>query len=76
MANLPKRLREQIRLYEAEGFTIKEVERASKHYRVTFNEFPTPQFLTANNTDWRGYRNNTTRFKRLRDAHQATKEAA
>lgn len=61
----PKLLREQLRLYEREGFTVEAVERASKHYKVKFHQLPTPQFLTANNTDWRSYRNNISRMKRL-----------
>lgn len=62
---LPRRLREQFKMYERAGFTVKEVERASRHYRVVFHEFTQPQFLTANETDARAYKNNVTRFRRL-----------
>jgi hypothetical protein len=62
---VPRLLREQFILYERAGFTVKSVSRASRHYRVEFKEFPDPQFLTANQTDPRSYKNNVARFKRL-----------
>lgn len=60
-----KLLRDQLRLYEREGFTVEAIERASRHYKVKFQQVKEPQFLTANNTDWRAYRNNICRLKRL-----------
>lgn len=67
---VPRVLREQLSIYERAGFTLKSVGRASKHYRVEFNEFPEVQFLTSNTTDIRSYKNNVARFKRLASAHQ------
>lgn len=64
-AAIPRLLREQFILYERAGFTVRSVSRASRHYRVEFNEFPDVQFLTANQTDPRSYKNNVARFKRL-----------
>jgi hypothetical protein len=69
-ARVPRLLREQFILYERAGFTVKSVVRASRHYRVEFNEFPETQFLTANQTDSRSYKNNVARFKRLASANQ------
>lgn len=67
---IPRLLREQFLLYERAGFTVKSFVRASRHYRVEFDQFPDPQFLTANQTDPRSYKNNVARFKRLASAHQ------
>ncbi len=67
---LPRLLREQFKLYERAGFTVKSVVRASRHYRVNFNEFPETQFLTASTTDPRSYKNNLALFKRLASAQQ------
>lgn len=63
--SVPKLLREQIRQYEREGFTVENISRAARHYKVKFHQFPEPQFLTANTTDFRAYKNNVARFKRL-----------
>lgn len=67
---LPRLIREQFKLYEREGFTVRTVVRAARHYRVEFNEFPEPQFLTASRTDPRSYKNNVALFKRLASAQQ------
>lgn len=67
---VPRLLREQFTLYERWGFTVKSYARAARHYKVEFNEFPDVQFLTANQTDPRSYKNNVARFKRLASAHQ------
>lgn len=56
---------EQLKLYEREGFTVKSVERATRHYRVIFNEFPVPQYLTASSVDPRAYKNNLAQYRRL-----------
>jgi hypothetical protein len=69
---LPKRLQQQLRLYQAEGFRVEEVSRASRHYKVKFLDVPTPQFLTANAVDPRAYLNNIARLKR----QSSKKEAA
>lgn len=69
-ATIPRLLREQFILYERAGFTVKSFVRASRHYRVEFHEFPDVQFLTANQTDSRSYKNNVARFKRLASAHK------
>ena len=70
MAGLPRLIREQFQLYERAGFTVKSVTRASRHYRVEFNEFPETQFLTASRTDPRSYKNNLAHFRRLASAQQ------
>lgn len=62
---LPKRLAEAFRLYEREGFTVQSVERATKHWKVKFNEFPETQFLTSNDVDGHALKNNVARFRRL-----------
>ena len=67
---VPRLLREQFILYARAGFTLKSVTRATRHYRVEFNEFPEVQFLTSNKTDTRSYKNNVARYKRLASAHQ------
>jgi len=69
---LPKRLVEAFRLYAREGFTVKACERASKHWRVHFNEFPETQFLTANQVDQHAIKNNLARFRRLAAAKEKT----
>lgn len=70
MAALPRLIREQLQLYERAGITVKSVIRASRHYKVEFNEFPETQFLTASRTDPRSYKNNLAHFKRLANAQQ------
>lgn len=73
MAAIPRLLREQFQLYERAGFTVKSVTRASRHYKVGFVQFPDHQFLTANSTDPRSYKNNVARFKRLASEYQRKK---
>lgn len=70
MSTIPNRLREQFKLYQREGFTVKAVERRSKHYRVEFNEFPQAQHVTGSSVDPRAYKNNLAHFKRLASAQQ------
>jgi hypothetical protein len=67
---LPRLIREQFKLYERAGFTVKSITRASRHYRVNFNQFPEVQYLTPNATDLRSYKNNIALFKRLGRAQQ------
>ena len=68
-AQYPKRLLEQFKLYAREGFTVKSVERATRHFKVVFNEFPQVQFLTASSVDARAYKNNVTQYRRLAKEH-------
>lgn len=64
--NYPRGLREQFKRYEAEGFHVKSVEpRAGSHFKVEFEEFSEPQFLTINMGDFRAVRNNLSRFRLL-----------
>jgi hypothetical protein len=65
----PKRLMEQFKLYARAGFTVKSVERATRHFKVVFNEFPQPQFLTASSVDQRAYKNNIANYRRLAEEH-------
>ena len=71
---LPKRLAEAFKLYERAGFTVKSVERASKHWKVKFNEFPETQFLTSNDVDQHALKNNLARYKRLAAKKGSTHE--
>jgi hypothetical protein len=64
--NIPRVLREQLKLYERHGFHAVSVEpRAGSHFKVLFAEFNEPQFLTKNTGDPRGLRNNIARFRAL-----------
>lgn len=59
-------MREQLKLYERHGFHVTSIEfRAGSHVKVTFAEFPEPQFLTKNLGDPRGALNNIARFRNL-----------
>ena len=64
--DIPKALREQVKFYERHGFHVVDVEsRAGAHMKLTFAEFPQPQFVTVSKTDWRGWKNNISNYKRL-----------
>ena len=68
---IPKMLREQIKFYERHGFHVVDVEyREGSHMKATFAEFPQPQFLTISRTDWRGWKNNIARYRRLTKEQQ------
>lgn len=65
---IPKALRKQANLYAAYGFTLVDAEpRNGSHFKVRFAEFDEPQFLSCSATDPRGWKNNVSRFKRLRE---------
>lgn len=62
---IPRVLREQVKQYERAGFHVKSVEhRAGSHFKVEFEEFPDPQFLTCNIVESHSIRNNIARFRR------------
>ena len=68
---IPKVLREQIKFYERHGFHVTDVEnRAGAHFRVTFAEFPQPQFISKNVNEPRGWKNNIARFRNLAKEQQ------
>lgn len=63
---IPRTLREQIKFYERHGFNVIDVEcREGAHFKLTFAEFPQPQFVTKNVNEQRGWKNNVSRYKRL-----------
>ena len=66
-----KRLRKQLKEYEREGFTVVNVEdRAGSHKLLTFAEFPEPQVVSDCKSDWRAFKNNIARYRRLATAHK------
>ena len=66
-----QRLRKQIKEYEREGFTVINVEdRAGSHKLITFAEFPEPQIVSDCKSDWRAFKNNIARYRRLASAHK------
>ena len=72
---IPKRMREQLKVYEREGFHATSIEmRAGSHRMVTFAEFPEPQILSDSKSDWRRERNNVAVFRKLAAAHKERTE--
>ena len=68
---VPQRLRKQLKEYESEGFHAVSVEhRSGSHKLVTFAEFSEPQILTVSKSDWRAFKNNLARFRRLAEQHK------
>lgn len=68
---IPRTLREQIKFYERHGFHVIDIEnRAGAHFKLTFAEFPQPQFVTKNVNEARGWKNNISRYKNLMKEHQ------
>lgn len=68
---VPQRLRKQLKEYEREGFHAVSIEhRSGSHKLVTFAEFPEPQIVTSCKTDWRAFKNNISRFRRLAEQHK------
>jgi hypothetical protein len=62
----PKAIRCQLKHYEAHGYTPVEAKpRAGSHWLVRFAEFTQPQIVTACKTDWRGWKNNLARYRKL-----------
>jgi hypothetical protein len=63
---IPRVLRKQLQCYEAAGFTVRDVEPSrGSHFKVWFQQFSAPQFLTVNATEPRAIKNNIARFRRL-----------
>lgn len=66
-----QRLRKQIKEYEREGFHVVAIEnRSGSHKLLTFAEFPEPQIVTSCQSDWRAFKNNISRFRRLAEQHK------
>ena len=64
--SIPRVLREQLKVYEREGFHAIAVEpRSGSHFKVVFAEFSEPQILTKNAGDPRALKNNIARFRKL-----------
>lgn len=69
--NIPRVLRDQLKVYEAHGFHVVDVTpRAGAHFKVTFAEFSEPQFLTKNIGEPRSLKNNLARFRNLMKEQQ------
>ena len=67
---ISQRMRKQVKEYEREGFHVLNIEdRAGSHKLLTFAEFPEPQIVTDCKSDWRAFKNNVSRFRRLALAH-------
>lgn len=65
-----QRMRKQIKEYEREGFHVVSIEdRAGSHKMLTFAEFPEPQIVTDCKSDWRAFKNNIAKYRRLALAH-------
>jgi hypothetical protein len=63
---IPRRLRKQLKEYEAAGFHLTDLERAAgSHYKVNFAEFPERVVLTENHIEPRAIKNNIAMFKRM-----------
>ena len=60
------RMRKQLMEYERAGFHAISIEdRAGSHKLVRFAEFPEPQIVTDCRSDWRAFKNNIARYRRL-----------
>jgi len=65
---IPKSMREQIRIYEREGFMLERLEQVNaSHFKAQFKGVPQIQFLTAHIGDRRSVRNNIARMRRSRN---------
>ena len=68
---VPQCLRKQVVEYEKAGFNVIDIEnRSGSHFKVTFAEFPEPQFITKNGSDWRAIKNNLSAYRRLKKEHE------
>ena len=68
---VPQVLRKQIVEYEKAGFHVVDVEpRSGSHFKITFAEFPQPQIITKNGSDWRAIKNNVSAYRRLKEEHE------
>ena len=69
--NVPKHLRKQVIEYEKAGFHPIDVEaRSGSHFKITFAEFPDPQIITKNGSDWRAIKNNLAVYRRLKKEYE------
>lgn len=67
---ISQRMRKQVKEYQREGFHVVDIEdRAGSHKLLKFAEFPEPQIVTDCKSDWRAFKNNISRFRRLALAH-------
>jgi hypothetical protein len=63
---VPKKIRKQIKEYEAAGFHVIDWEPAAgSHFKVNFAEFPERMVLTASTLEPRAIKNNIAMFKRM-----------
>ena len=68
---VPQCLRKQILEYEKAGFHVIDLEnRSGSHFKITFAEFPEPQFITKSASDWRAIKNNISAYRRLLKEHE------
>jgi hypothetical protein len=68
---VPQCLRKQILEYEKAGFHVIDLEnRSGSHFKITFAEFPEPQFITKNGSDWRAIKNNISSYRRQLKEHE------
>jgi hypothetical protein len=60
-----RRLREQLRIYERDGFKATSIEqRNGSHFKVTFEGIDRAFFFTMSETDPRSYKNNLAELRR------------
>jgi hypothetical protein len=68
---VPQCLRKQVIEYEKAGFHAIDVEaRSGSHFKITFAEFPEPQFITKSGSDWRAIKNNLAVYRRLKKEYE------
>ena len=68
---VPQCRRKQILEYEKAGFHVIDLEnRSGSHFKITFAEFPEPQFITKNGSDWRAIKNNISSYRRQLKEHE------
>lgn len=62
----PRMFKAQFAEYKKAGFNVKDAQPSKGcHYKVWFEEFPEPQFLTYHTGDPRAMKNNIARFRGL-----------
>lgn len=72
---IPQCLRKQVLEYEKAGFHVIALEtRSGSHFKITFAEFPEPQFITKSASDWRAIKNNVSAYRRLQKEHEEQSE--
>ena len=68
---IPQAIRKQVIEYEKAGFHPVSIEaRNGAHFKITFAEFPDPQFITKNADEWRSLKNNIARYRQLKREHE------